>query len=123
IRAFALHPGGIVTGLARHISAEQLRSMGSIDAAGEPVIDPDRDMKSIPQGSATQLWCAVSPMLEGRGGVFCANCDIAPLMHPGELTLSPGERKRPAVAPYAVDPASARRLWRLSETMTGVSLA
>lgn len=123
IRAFSLHPGGIVTGLARHIPVERLQEMGHIDANGEPVIDPDRDMKSTPQGAATHIWCAVSPGLDGKGGVFCANSDIAAL-DDGDLvsSLEGRDRRTSKVAPYAVDPVSARRLWNISEAMTGVAL-
>jgi NAD(P)-dependent dehydrogenase (short-subunit alcohol dehydrogenase family) len=123
IRAFSLHPGGIVTGLAKHISVERLKEMGNVDANGDPVIDPDRDMKSIPQGAATHVWCAVSSELDRKGGVFCANSDIAPLQD-GEVTMSleGRDRRTSKVAPYAVDPESAERLWALSEAMTGVTL-
>lgn len=117
IRGFSLHPGGIVTGLARHIPVEQLKEAGNIDQKGEPVIDPDRDMKSIPQGAATHLWCAISQQLEGSGGVFCLNSDIAPV-DMGEI--SPDGRRIYGVAPYAVDPASAQRLWEVSQAMTQV---
>ena len=97
--------------------------MGNLDANGEPVIDPDRDMKSIPQGAATHVWCAVSPQLDDKGGVFCANSDIAEL-EDGKvtMTLEGRDRRTSKVAPYAVDPASAVRLWTLSEAMTGASL-
>lgn len=121
IRAFSLHPGGIITGLAKHLSTERLREIGHLDANGEPVIDPDRDMKSIPQGAATHIWCAVSPRLEGIGGVFCANSDVAAI-DDGEITMSleGRDRRTSKVAPYAIDPASAERLWAVSEDMTGV---
>ncbi len=116
IRGFSLHPGGIVTGLARHIPVEQLKQAGNIDQDGEPVIDPDRDMKSIPQGAATHLWCALSEQLDGSGGVFCLNSDIAPV-DAGEVSAD--DRRIYGVAPYAVDPESAERLWELSQAMTG----
>lgn len=123
IRAFSLHPGGIVTGLAKHISTERLKEMGNLDAHGEPVIDPERDMKSIPQGAATHVWCAVSPQLDGSGGVFCANSDIAALEDGATVTSLEGRDRRTSnVAAYAVDPASAERLWKASEAMTGIAL-
>jgi NAD(P)-dependent dehydrogenase (short-subunit alcohol dehydrogenase family) len=115
IRAFSLHPGGIVTGLSKHLPAEWLKEMGHLDANGEPVIDPERDMKSVPQGAATQVWCAVSPLLDHKGGVFCANSDIAPLFEDHE-TLAYG------VMPFAVDQASAKRLWAVSETMADTAM-
>lgn len=121
IRAFSLHPGGIITGLAKHLSTERLREIGHLDPDGEPIIDPDRDMKSIPQGAATHVWCAVSPQLDGMGGVFCANSDVAAI-DDGEITMSleGRDRRTSKVAPYAVDPASAERLWAISEEMTGI---
>lgn len=115
IRAFSLHPGGIVTGLAKHLPVERLKEMGNLDANGEPVIDPDRDMKSVPQGAATHVWCAVSPLLEGKGGVFCANSDIAPLFEGHEPPAY-------GVMPFAVDQESAERLWDVSETMTETAM-
>jgi len=115
IRAFSLHPGGIVTGLAKHIPVERLKAMGNLDGNGELVIDPERDMKSLPQGAATHVWCAVSPLLDGKGGVFCANSDVAPL-------YEDSERLAYGVAAYAVDQSSAKRLWEASEAMTATSL-
>jgi len=117
IRSFSLHPGGIVTGLARHIPVEQLKKAGNVDQDGAPVIDPDRDMKSIPQGAATHVWCATSEQIGGMGGVFCIDSDIG-VLDAGEV--SPDGRRVYGVAPYAIDPASAERLWRLSESLTGV---
>jgi hypothetical protein len=35
--------------------------------------------KTIEQGAATTVWCATSPQLAGLGGVYCENCDIAPI--------------------------------------------
>jgi len=117
IRSFSLHPGGVVTGLARHIPVEQLKEAGNIDQDGEPVIDPDRDMKSIAQGAATHVWCAVSQQLAGMGGVFCLDSDIA-AVDAGEV--SQDGRRVYGVAPYAIDPEAARRLWEMSESLMGI---
>lgn len=117
IRSFSLHPGGIVTGLARHISIEQLKETGNLDQDGEPVIDPAKDMKSIPQGAATHVWCAASQQISGMGGVFCLDSDVA-AVDVGELSHE--GRRVYGVAPYAIDPDSARRLWRMSESLTGI---
>src|SRR5690606_40761625 len=38
---------------------------GNVDLDEGPVIDPDKDMKSIPQGAATHIWCAVSQQIAG----------------------------------------------------------
>ncbi|NIF48621.1 SDR family NAD(P)-dependent oxidoreductase [Enterobacter sp. Ap-1006] len=123
IRAFSLHPGGIVTGLAKHMTIELLKNRGNIDVNGEPVIDPDRDMKSIPQGAATHVWCAVSPQLEGIGGVYCANSDISGILE-STASFSPGQptESYTDVEPYAIDPAAARRLWAISESILKTTL-
>jgi hypothetical protein len=71
--------------------------------------------KNIEQGAATTIWCAVSPQLNGKGGVYCENCDIAPIF--------PADSRLPAgVRPWAVDKAAAEALWALSEKLTSVSI-
>lgn len=121
IRAFSVHPGGIITDLARHMSKEELDASGYLDAEGRPIINPARDMKSPPQGAATTVWAATSPQLEGMGGVYCENCDIAALTDGGASTS--GDLILPfGVLPWAIDPVSAERLWRLSEDLTGAKL-
>ena len=124
VRAFSLHPGGIVgTGLERHVPVEALKAGGVLDAAGEPIRDAARDLKSVPQGAATQVWCAVSPQLDGLGGVFCMDSDIAPILPEGSVFSIADNHARDRVAgveAYAVDPEAARRLWEVSERMTGV---
>lgn len=99
IRAFALHPGAILeTDLARHYDpvefkavVERARAVGSF--------------KTVPQGAATTIFCATSPLLDGRGGVYCENCDIAPATTEGDT----------GVRPYAIDPQLATRLWAWTE--------
>src|SRR3984957_909367 len=51
IRAFAVHPGTIVTtDLSRYLTMEQLQKAGALDADGNPVLDPSKQMKTIAQG-------------------------------------------------------------------------
>ena len=121
VRAFSLHPGSIVgTGLEQHLTREELRAAGAIDADGQPILDPARNLKTPRQGAATSVWCAASPQLDGKGGVYCENCDIAPLVAPegaeGAGVRQVGSRSL-GVMPYAVDPRAADRLWRLSEEL------
>lgn len=125
IRAFALHPGGIAgTNLGTHVGVEMLKKTGFVDQNGRPVIDLARDLKSVPQGAATHVWCAVSPQLEGKGGVFCADSDIAPILPDGNsFGLSEDRANRgTGVLAYAVDPGAAEELWRRSEEITNVSI-
>ncbi|SCM73521.1 putative oxidoreductase [uncultured Pleomorphomonas sp.] len=117
--AFAVHPGSIAgTGLEKHIPMQMLIDAGVLDSQGRPIVDPSRNLKTVAQGTATTVWCATSPRLAGLGGVYCENCDIAPIstFQPGSTTMEDAMRIS-GVMPYAVDAASADRLWALSEEM------
>ncbi|MFE9811364.1 oxidoreductase [Streptomyces sp. NPDC005548] len=120
VRAFAVHPGTIVdTGLAKHLSEDALRAAGAVEEDGTPVRDTARQLKTVPQGAATSVWCATSPLLDGLSGVYCENCDISPLVPPEDRDAWLRDEKAPAgVLAYAVDPEQAARLWDLSERLT-----
>ncbi|WP_315074661.1 oxidoreductase [uncultured Clostridium sp.] len=121
IRAFSLHPGSIVnTGLSRHMSQEQLRATGVIDNEGKPILDLSRNMKTVEQGAATSVWCATNPKLDGMGGVFCNNCDIAQLVTEEIINNVPGSKVM-GVMPHAIDKQAADRLWSLSEQFLGLA--
>lgn len=110
IRAFSVHPGGIKTPLQRHLTMEEQIAMGWYKPDGS-LIDI---FKTVEQGAATSVWCATSPMLDGKGGVYCEDCDIAPMWTEG---MSPYA----GVRPHITDAALAAKLWALSENMTGVT--
>lgn len=110
VRAFSLHPGKIFTPLQRHLTQDEMIAAGWLDAAGRPA---DPTFKTAQQGAATQVWAACSPQLEGMGGVYCEDCDIAAL-DTGESPSFVGVR------PHAVDPEQAERLWALSAMLTGI---
>ncbi|MBL8538190.1 MAG: SDR family NAD(P)-dependent oxidoreductase [Hyphomonadaceae bacterium] len=112
VRAFAVHPGGIMTDLQRYMPEEEKRAMGWIDADGN--VDPR--FKTPSQGAATSVWCATNAQLDGMGGVYCEDCDIARLVPADDKGFS-------GVRPWAVDDVLADRLWALSERMTGVRFA
>ncbi|HEX4684667.1 MAG TPA: oxidoreductase [Gemmatimonadaceae bacterium] len=108
VRAFAVHPGRILsTELVRHISIEDLiaagirRPDGSLDQAST---------KTVEEGAATTVWCSVSAQLDGLGGVYCADCDISPVVADDSKSLT-GVRR------WAIDEAAAERLWELSERL------
>jgi NAD(P)-dependent dehydrogenase (short-subunit alcohol dehydrogenase family) len=106
VRAFALHPGGIMTDLQRYMPEEEKRD-GWMPAAGR------RRFKAPSQGAATSVWCATNAQLDGKGGVYCEDCDIAEQV--------PADHKPfTGVRPWAIDPVLADKLWTLSERMTGV---
>jgi NAD(P)-dependent dehydrogenase (short-subunit alcohol dehydrogenase family) len=108
VRAFALHPGGILTPLQRHLPLEEQIELGWVDENG--VERPERGFKTPEQGAATQVWAATSPQLAGLGGLYLEDCDVAP------LTAEGGR----GVRDHAVDPGQAARLWALSAELTGV---
>ena len=112
VRAFALHPGGIITPLQRHLPRQEMVAAGWIDEQGN-TLNP-AGFKTPEQGAATQVWAATSPQLDGLGGVYCEDCDIAELA-PDDLEFTGGVRS------YAVDPEQAARLWALSAELTGVN--
>ncbi|MGW7253495.1 oxidoreductase [Streptomyces sp. NPDC054834] len=117
VRAFSLHPGRIVdTGLAKHLAEDALLAAGAVDAEGRPVRDPTRQMKTIEQGAATSVWCATSELLSGRGGVYCENVDISPLVE--DEAVWRADEAAPGVLPYAVAREAAARLWEVSERLT-----
>lgn len=108
VRAFALHPGGILTPLQRHMQREEMVERGWVDADGN-LTNPA--FKSPEEGAATQVWAATSPQLDGLGGVFCEDCEIS------EVSTDDA----PGVRPYAIDPEAAARLWTMSAELTGVN--
>jgi NAD(P)-dependent dehydrogenase (short-subunit alcohol dehydrogenase family) len=116
VRAFSVHPGGIVTGLIRYMSQAQIDASEIIDQTGKPIIDPENNKKTPQQGAATSVWCATSPQLNGMGGVYCENCDIA------RALPSDDSNELHGVRPRAADPVAAGRLWQLSEQLTGAAI-
>ena len=103
-RAFAVHPGGIVTELGRHLTEDTLNQMKDFRPPGVEIF-----WKTVPQGAATTCYAATSPDLDGARACYLEDCHIA------AVTEDPlaGE----GVRPYALDPERAEALWALSEQM------
>ncbi|MFF9373308.1 SDR family NAD(P)-dependent oxidoreductase [Streptomyces griseoluteus] len=110
VRAFSLHPGGIMTPLQRHLPKEEMVERGWIDEQGNP-LNP-AGFKTPEQGAATQVWAATSPLLDGLGGLYLEDCDIA--------ERAPEDGTWAGVKDWATDPGQAARLWSLSAELTGV---
>ena len=110
VRAFAVDPGGIRTPLQRHLTMEEQVAMGWYDKDGN--LNPL--FKSVEQGAATSIWCAVSPLLDGEGGVYCADCNIAAPWIEGNPPYA-------GVHPHVRDRMLAEAMWQASEAMTGVA--
>ncbi|MDK1373699.1 MULTISPECIES: SDR family NAD(P)-dependent oxidoreductase [unclassified Sinorhizobium] len=111
VRAFSLHPGQILTDIVRHLTPEHLARFDAYDELGNLRIDPANGRKTPEQGAATMVWAAVSSELDGLGGYYLEDFDVAQL-YSGEL----GSK---GVASWAIDPDVARRLWDVSVSMTG----
>jgi NAD(P)-dependent dehydrogenase (short-subunit alcohol dehydrogenase family) len=92
ITANALMPGAIATNLQRHTGGLKT---------------PVERRKTPQQGAATTVLLATSPQLAGMGGRYFEDCSEAvPVMN--------GNGWSSGVAPYALDPENADRLWRES---------
>lgn len=103
IHSYSLHPGVIMTELSRHLTEEDMTRMAKLMPKGGLV------RKSVEEGAATTVYAAVSPALEGRGGLYLEDCEIA--------GVTPGDGSG-GYASYAMDSAEAARLWAWSEAET-----
>lgn len=107
IVANALMPGGILTALQRHLdpafgaeSEERFRAAGS-------------RLKTPQQGAATSVLLAASPLVDGVAGRYFEDCrEAAVVDHRDDFGIH-------GVAPYALDPDNAERLWDLSLKLIG----
>lgn len=113
VRAFALHPGAILTPLGRHLQPEDMDALLTYGSDGKPLMP---EFKSPEAGAATPVWAATSPQLDGLGGLYLEDCDVAPVADPdGRVT---GQAL--GVFPHAIDPEKAARLWTWSAEQTGL---
>lgn len=110
VRAFALHPGKIITGLQREMALQEQIDRGWVDEHGNVI---GADFKTRSQGAATGLWAATSPHLADRGGLYLEDCDIARVSAP-DTPMDDG-----GVRAHAIDSDAATRLWDLSVAATG----
>jgi NAD(P)-dependent dehydrogenase (short-subunit alcohol dehydrogenase family) len=103
ITANALHPGGVMTNIQRHLDQTQLRAFGAVDEHDRPMEVPP-GWKTPQQGAATSVLLAASPHVQGVSGRYFENCNEAVVVtEPGDLSGG--------VAPYALDQNDADRLW------------
>ncbi|MGV8856233.1 MAG: oxidoreductase [Devosia sp.] len=110
--AFAVHPGGIFTPLQRHLPKEEMMALGWLGDDGEPSELAKAGFKTPAEGASTTVWAATSPLLMGKPGVYCEDCDIA---RPTEVG-SPTARFK-GVDAHASNDESAERLWAISEKL------
>lgn len=115
VRAAAVHPGGILTELARYMpegSIEAMVAQLNADLAAEG--EGPFEFKSVPQGAATSVWAAAVAPAEEIGGRYCENCHVTTKITEAKISaISEGVR------PYALDAEHARALWARSEELVG----
>jgi NAD(P)-dependent dehydrogenase (short-subunit alcohol dehydrogenase family) len=99
VRAYAVHPGMIMTELSRYMTRDDMLELRERAKRGPGGGLPS--FKSIEAGAATTVWAATAGELANTGGVYLADCQVA----------EPRD--------WAVDPQSASRLWVLSEDLVG----
>ncbi|GFG51772.1 oxidoreductase [Mycolicibacterium agri] len=103
ITANAVMPGAIVTRLGRHVD----------ERVAAAAMKRQQTVKTVEQAAATSVLLAASPLLDGVGGRYFEDCNEARVV---DRRGAPG---RGGVAPYALDPAYAERLWDISLRMIG----
>ncbi len=107
VHANALHPGGIMTELGRHLEPEDIAFLQSRSRGMK--------LKSVEAGAATSVFTATAPELEGRGGLYLEDCHVA--------AVNDAPDALDGVKSYAVDVANAERLWELSEELVAERFA
>ena len=107
LHGLSLHPGGIATGLQKHIS-------DSVKEAWSKNAGVGNYMKSPEQGAATTVYAAVSKEWEGKGGRFLEDCAESPPVPEGYSPITVG------YAPHAYNEENEKRLWRDSLKMVGL---
>jgi NAD(P)-dependent dehydrogenase (short-subunit alcohol dehydrogenase family) len=112
IRAFSNHPGGILTELGRHLTAEDREFISKRAATRASTTGSSVTWKTPEQGAATQVWAATAPELDGRGGLYLEDVQVSGTTPP---------KGSAGCSPYALDPENAKKLWAVSEQLLGES--
>lgn len=115
VRATAVHPGGVQTGLGRHMTKEDINALIKRMKAGRAETGQEGfQYKSIPQGAATSVWAGTVAKADEVGGRYCADCRVTTRVTDEAFDATSG-----GVRPYALDPDNAAALWAKSEEMVG----
>jgi len=107
LQGLAVHPGCMRSG------AQRYDPPGYVDQAMLARPDLKAVEKTLEQGAAPTVWAALSPALEGVGGVYIEECRIGHLSE--NPTLLEG-----GVRGYCFDEGLEEGLWRVSEEMVGL---
>jgi NAD(P)-dependent dehydrogenase (short-subunit alcohol dehydrogenase family) len=111
--SFAVHPGGIITDLGRHLTDDLINEMADFArrrsaATSQSGVSRDIHFKTVEAGAATQVWAATTSALSGHNGAYLADCGL------GVLGADPGVN---GFMPYLLDDEHAAALWELSERL------
>ncbi|MFI0242898.1 SDR family NAD(P)-dependent oxidoreductase [Streptomyces sp. NPDC016845] len=109
IVANAVNPGGVATGLQRNFTAQQKQSLDAAEAAGVFTY------KTVQQGAATTMVAAVAPQFAQSGGHYLDDSQEAYTV-PNDADLAQHPH---GVKEWALDPAAAERLWKVSADLLG----
>jgi hypothetical protein len=113
LHALSLHPGGIQTGLGKHVDSARMAQWNSEVMA--------KYMKNPEQGAATEVYAAISKDWEGKGGKWLSNCE-----EPGPEGSTAGEGNTgfnigdDGYGEHAFDVKGAKTLWKDSLKMVGM---
>jgi NAD(P)-dependent dehydrogenase (short-subunit alcohol dehydrogenase family) len=102
IAANAAMPGSTPTNFQRNMDPEMLRRR----------LEASDGWKTPQQGAATSVLLAASPLLDGVSGRYFEDGNEA-------IRVADNNGYRSGVAPYALDPANAHRLWETSQRLLG----
>jgi NAD(P)-dependent dehydrogenase (short-subunit alcohol dehydrogenase family) len=120
VRATAVHPGVIRTGLARNLDPTRIEGM--IEQINDQLVAEGKgpfEWKTIPQGVATSVWAGVVAPAGEIGGRYCENCHVGEIVPDAVMIGGASE----GVRGYALDPQRAEALWKKSEEMVGESFS
>jgi len=118
VRAAAVHPGGILTELARHLDPARMESI--VEQLNQQLAQEGKgpfEFKTIPQGAATSVWAGVAAPADEIGGKYCENCHVGHIVADDVIISAISE----GVRGYALDTNLAAALWKKSEEMVGES--
>ncbi|KAF1987943.1 NAD(P)-binding protein [Aulographum hederae CBS 113979] len=114
LHGLSLHPGAIMTELARHMTAEDEKLFGPEGMKGLLPI-----MKNPSQGAATTVWAAVSKRFDDadNGGRYLAEVgESGPVTEGGMVPGGTG------YCPHAYDEEAEEKLWKVTQEILKVQV-
>jgi NAD(P)-dependent dehydrogenase (short-subunit alcohol dehydrogenase family) len=108
VHAFAVQPGGVpASGLMQHLPEEVQKGIrGNQELVNQ--------FKNVEQGAATTVYAVLSKELEGQGGVYLEDCQVAKAHAEEAGPWGPG------YAEHAYDGKKAEKLWMKSLELVGL---